>query len=106
MDQFDVADIKGKLDFIIDVLTKPKAQTPFGYTVSIPEGPPKKQWEIELERKGWTKEVFAKQIKQREPGWPESLVSVEGCWSEEKGGKPLADMIAQFKADNPELFER
>ena len=87
------------------LLTKILAQTGKKAPTLLPSGKIPTSWEVVLLEKGWTKEQFAVQIKQREPGWPESDINIEGCWSEANAGKATADMVALFKKDNPDLFK-
>jgi len=72
-----------------------------------PNAPPPKVYEYDMNRYGGA-EKFAIQIKQREPGWPESNSKDIrfNCWSREKAGDAVADMIQAFKDDHPELFKK
>jgi len=103
------AEVIGKLDLLISKIAPsstgahtqfgPAGQTPLEPNVAV------KSYYYDMINKGGA-ESFALQIRQREPGWPESKPGsiTYNCWSREKAGDAIADMIEEFKAAYPDLF--
>ena len=95
----------------LDKLSAPKVPTllPTGNQAPLVPNPPEmaKVYYADMQRFGGP-EAFARQIRQREGGWPDSKPASMSynCWSREKAGDAVADMIQAFKNDYPDLFKK
>lgn len=89
--------LMGMVQFLFD--KQMKRATPTLLPASKPSSPAP-VYQADMERFGGPEE-FARQIRQREPGWRDSLKLIEGCFLDTE---PKRKMIAAFKDAYPQHF--